>query len=101
MAITFKKLGVVFEYNRDSDAWEIEIPVRYSGKTEGLCGMADGEKANDLWMAGYSIPTTKSRAVETFFNHWLVNPNAGCYTDALASLDDSLFISKDFCAKVV
>lgn len=98
--ITFKKLGVVFEYDNSADAWEITVPAKFSAKTEGLCGMADTDASNDLWVGGYSVPSTKSDAVETFFNHWLVNPSPICYTNALAGADNSLAASRDFCTKV-
>lgn len=100
VAITFKKLGVVFEYDNSADSWEITVPAKFSAKTEGLCGMADTDASNDLWVGGYSVPIAKSDAVETFFNHWLVNPSAICYTNTLAGVDNSLTASREFCSKV-
>ncbi|XP_077966609.1 von Willebrand factor-like [Styela clava] len=101
-SITFKKLHVTFEYDLNADAWEIIVPTKFAAKTEGLCGMADGDISNDLWVGGYAIAQTKKDAIETFFNHWLIDVNAdtSCFVDAIIDVDISMFSVKSFCAEI-
>uniref|UniRef100_F6TIX8 CTCK domain-containing protein n=1 Tax=Ciona intestinalis TaxID=7719 RepID=F6TIX8_CIOIN len=101
--ITAKSTGVKVVFDQASDAWSIHVPAKFSGQTEGLCGLADGEISNDLWMGSYSVASVStsgsasSEDVGTFFNHWLdkniaagsqvgANGEAGvssCLSDAL------------------
>ncbi|XP_078495661.1 uncharacterized protein LOC445660 [Ciona intestinalis] len=81
--ITAKSTGVKVVFDQASDAWSIHVPAKFSGQTEGLCGLADGEISNDLWMGSYSVASVStsvsasSQDVGTFFNHWLDKNIAG------------------------
>jgi len=74
-----------------SDTWSVHVPAKFSGKTEGLCGLADGEISNDLWVGTYAVASVSASAsvsadtIGSFFNHWLVNNGASA--NALATID--------------
>lgn len=85
-----KATGVKVVYDHASDTWSVEVPAKYSGKTEGLCGLADGEISNDLWIGSYAVASVSAKAsvstdvIGTFVNHWLAK-NSGsseCLVDA-------------------
>jgi len=61
-------IKIVFDHTFDT--WSIHIPSSFAGKTEGLCGMADGDSENDFWIGGHST------TLDNFFAYWLVTP--GC-----------------------
>ena len=109
---------MVFDYV--SDTWAVHVPAKYSGKTEGLCGLADGEISNDLWVGSYAIASVSAGAsvstdiIGSFFNHWLVNNQAGanglatvdsvCLTDASAGTGliagGGSALARIFCSKL-
>ena len=77
-------------FDRLQDSWSIEVPAAFAGKTEGLCGMADGDSSNDFWVAGYPSE------IESFLEYWLVDPNcktveATASTQSQQQLCKSLF----------
>merc|ERR1712096_487730 len=63
-----KSTGVKLTFNLIVDSWIIDVPAKFAGKTEGLCGMADGEANNDFSVGGN--PTDLS----DFFKYWALNP---------------------------
>jgi hypothetical protein len=114
--ITIKSAGVKVIFDRSSDTWSVSVPSRFSGKTEGLCGLADGEVSNDLWVGSYAVTTVSTGVcanatdMEVFFNHYLdADASAGvsCLAGAdisaevaLSSDDTRVIIARAFCAKL-
>ena len=110
-----KSTGVKVVYDYVSDTWEVQVPAKFSGKTEGLCGLADGEISNDLWVGTYAVASVSASAsvsadvVGSFFNHWLVTNGAsvnalGCLTDATAGTGliagGGSALARTFCTKL-
>lgn len=94
--ITQLSTGVELIYDKENDNWEIIVPVKLSGNTEGLCGIADGKCENDFWMGTYAV-----KDVAAFFNHWLVNDDGAesCKVDALDSLSATA-IAASYCSEL-
>uniref|UniRef100_H2Y887 von Willebrand factor n=1 Tax=Ciona savignyi TaxID=51511 RepID=H2Y887_CIOSA len=101
--VTAKSSGVKVVFDQASDTWSIHVPAKFSGQTEGLCGLADSEISNDLWMGSYAVASVSSTAtansedIGAFFNHWLatdsdVGISAGVNGEAVTSacLSDAL-----------
>lgn len=102
-SVFMKNIGIHLLFDKNADSWEITLPAKFGAKTEGLCGMADGDATNDFWVGSYSISQAKTDAVSTFFNHWLVTKgNELCYSDALESVavGASFASANEFCHKV-
>ena len=66
-------------FDHASDTWAVHVPAKFSGKTEGLCGLADGNIRNDLWIGSYAVASVSAAvkadadSIATFFNHWLAS----------------------------
>ena len=95
-AVTMKSSGVKVVFDHASDTWDIHVPAKYSGKTEGLCGLADGEISNDLWIGTYAVASVSAKVavsaniIGTFFNHWLSRNHASGSGLATAELPECL-----------
>ena len=108
-----KSTGVKVIYDHASDTWTVQVPAKYSGKTEGLCGLADGEISNDLWVGTYAVVSVSADAgvsanvIGTFFNHWLVNSGSSATAECLADAAETGLIAgggndlaRTFCSNI-
>ena len=111
-----KSTGVKVVFDQISDTWAVHVPAKFSGKTEGLCGLADGEISNDLWIGTYAVASVSAGAsvsadvVGSFFNHWLANSHglaaidASCLTDATSGTGliagGGNALARTFCSKL-
>jgi len=86
-------------FDKVSDTWSVTVPAKFAGKTQGLCGLADGDMSNDLWVGSYAVApvsatsTASGDDLASFFNHWLVDDTgaAGGLADSSPScLSDAL-----------
>ena len=68
VTIIQKSTRVKLTFNLIVDSWTIDVPAKFVGKTEGLCGLADGEASNDFNIGGN--PTE----LGNFFKDWALNP---------------------------
>jgi len=68
VTVVQKSTDVKVVFDHAFDTWSVHVPAAFAGKTEGLCGMADGDCDNDFWAGGYPC------GLDEFFNHWLLTP---------------------------
>lgn len=71
-----KNSGLKVVFDLLFDTWSLEVPAKYAGKTEGLCGMADGDKSNDFWVGEHPAE------LDDFFKYWSIDSSCDVITQS-------------------